>query len=178
MKKLLGIVVLCLLLVGCSHEVVEKLPGGKEFTTKKLFSDDPNFLECSFDENWYNNAVSSRVPSDAITKCYKELSVQKICLVWDYVYEIYIAEDSPNNIYKLRNSLSDALVLNNQDPLVCRKGDNDDRARYEASLKKLKRKLNDAESRAANAESRAANAESRASQAESEASYWRSQSNY
>ena len=50
MKKLLGIVVLCLLLVGCSHEVVEKLPGGKEFTTKKLFSDDPNFLECSFDE--------------------------------------------------------------------------------------------------------------------------------
>ena len=172
-KKILGILVLSLFLAACSHEVVEKLPGGKQFTTKKWLSDDPNFLDCEFNQNWYRNAVSDRVPSEAITKCYKELSVQKICLEWDFVYEIYIAEEEPSNIYKLRNSLSEALVLNNQNPLVCRKGDNDDRARYEANLKKLEKELRRAKSRAANAESRAA-------EAKSEASYWRSkaQSSY
>ena len=176
MKKLLAIVVLGLLLNGCAYEVVEKTSDGKEFISKKSLSDDPDFLQCEFNNNWYSNATSSRVPLSALIECYKDFSIHKICLEWDFVYEKYITLDKEDKgakkIYKLRNALSEVLAQKNKNPLVCRKGDNDDRARYQSNIKKLKKKLTDAEQRASDADYW----RSRAEQAESDASYWRSQS--
>ena len=152
MKKAIGIIILGLFVSSCGTVVTERTSSGKEYKTFQFKGGKP-FSECSYGTSWYNEAENRDIPIEAIADCYSEFKVHKICLQWDYIYEKYVSRDAFRVIKKHREALSEALIIKGKDPLMCRSGDKDARARYEEEIKRAK---------------------GRASRAESDANYWRS----
>ena len=146
MKKAIAIIVLGLFLKGCGTYVTETTSDGKEYKAYKLFKDDPDFNECTYDRDWYYATTGlSRVPTYAIADCYAKLDVYKICLQWDYVYEKWISDIKGQEWTKLhREALSEALLKKNEDPLKCRNPNQDAKVKADYEIKKAK-----AEARAA-----------------------------
>ena len=108
MKKLLAILVLGLVLAGCSQGASGKLiPGFEESPLWKIFASDE-------DKKAY---FEDRI------EMYAAMPVYKICLKWDGYWEY------PNE----RELISQALIRKNEDPLKCRNPNKDSvsRARKE-----------------------------------------------
>jgi len=95
MNKLLGIVVLGLLLSGCSvGESGKVIPGFEESPLWKMMASDED------KKAWYEKRISS----------YEAMPVHIICLEWDKYW------DHPRD----RELISEALIRKNEDPLLCR----------------------------------------------------------
>ena len=147
MKKFLGVLVLGLLLSGCASGLYtfEKLnletSEGRSYSYKhnEYFHGKNNFDECKLDNYWYVmasnkhpfggvNATTGQwdskitVPSFAVTDCFVKLKPYKMCLIWD---SIYVRYDNPETIERLRSSIAEALIIKNEDPLMCRNTNQD-----------------------------------------------------
>ena len=147
MKKFLGVLVLGLLLSGCASGLYtfEKLnletSEGRSYSYKhnEYFHGKNNFDQCKLDNYWYVmasnkhpfggvNATTGQwdskitVPSFAVTDCFVKLKPYKMCLIWD---SIYVRYDNPETIERLRGSIAEALIIKNEDPLMCRNTNQD-----------------------------------------------------
>ena len=147
MKKFLGVLVLGLLLSGCASGLYtfEKLnletSEGRSYSYKhnEYFHGKNNFDQCKLDNYWYVmasnkhpfggvNATTGQwdskitVPSFAVTDCFVKLKPYKMCLIWD---SIYVRYDNPETIERLRSSIAEALIIKNEDPLMCRNTNQD-----------------------------------------------------
>ena len=167
MKKFLGVLVLGLLLSGCASGLYtfEKLnletSEGRSYSYKhnEYFHGKNNFDECKLDNYWYVmasnkhpfggvNATTGQwdskitVPSFAVTDCFVKLKPYKMCLIWD---SIYVRYDNPETVERLRSSIAEALIIKNEDPLMCRNTNQD-------GLIDLKRKIEKEREAAATAE--------------------------
>ena len=45
-----------------------------------------------------------------------------MCLIWD---SIYVRYDNPETVERLRSSIAEALIIKNEDPLMCRNTNQD-----------------------------------------------------
>ena len=147
MKKFLGVLVLGLLLSGCASGLYtfEKLnletSEGRSYSYKhnEYFHGKNNFDQCKLDNYWYVmasnkhpfggvNATTGQwdskitVPSFAVTDCFVKLKPYKMCLIWD---SIYVRYDNPIIVERLRGSIAEALIIKNEDPLMCRNTNQD-----------------------------------------------------
>ena len=144
MKKLLGIVVLGLLLSGCApglytnEYLTLETSDGRSYTYRhnEYFHGKNNFGQCKLDNYWY--AMASRehagnlfesdsnskntVPSFAVTDCFVKLKPYKMCLIWD---SIYVRYDNPIIVERLRGSIAEALIIKDEEPLMCRNTNQD-----------------------------------------------------
>ena len=95
MKKLLGIVVLCLLLSHCSvGESGKMIPGFEESPMWRVFASDED------KKAFYEKRISE----------YQEMQVHIICIEWDKNW------DRSGE----RELISEALIRKNENPMICR----------------------------------------------------------
>ena len=167
MRKFLSIIFLTFLLSGCASGLYtfEKLnletSEGRSYSYKhnEYFHGKNNFDECKLDNYWYVmasnkhpfggvNATTGQwdskitVPSFAVTDCFVKLKPYKMCLIWD---SIYVRYDNPETVERLRSSIAEALIIKNEDPLMCRNTNQD-------GLIDVKRKIEKEREAAATAE--------------------------
>jgi len=94
MKKLLGIVVLGLLLAGCSTNI----DGGKTIGMKG------------------SDAWLAWAPYQDLVKYYSQYDVDEICVAWNYEKDSFESRRTKN-----RNAMKEVLKNKGQDPYLCMK---------------------------------------------------------
>ena len=108
------------------------------------------------------------IPKFAITDCFIKLKPHELCLAWDRIYSYF---NNEANVERLRSALSDALILKNEDPLMCRNPSYDSQVNAEREIEKAKSKARAAKIEAENARAAAAAAKRREECVESGAKY-------
>ena len=147
MKKLFLSIFVLVLLSGCASGLYtfEKLnletSEGRSYSYKhnEYFHGKNNFDQCKLDNYWYVMASNKHpfggvnaktgqwdskitVPSFAVTDCFVKLKPYKMCLIWD---SIYVRYNNPETVERLRSSIAEALIIKNEDPLMCRNTNQD-----------------------------------------------------
>ena len=157
MKNFYICICISLFLIGCSTQQYEASDG----TKVELFEwsgGSGEFNKCKMDDKWYNVARDNYNLKDLTTTlvadCYAKKPAHELCNLYDYVYQRYF--DYQGFVMFMRNSISEALIRGNEDPLKCRNPSNDALIKAKIELEIANRKAKEARSRAAAAEAEAA----------------------
>jgi len=151
MKNLLAILMLGLLVVGCTVNDYTASDG----TTYSMVEvkGEAEFTRCTLDEFWYDTVEFNKPPVTAIADCYSRKQTFQLCNHWDYAYQnFYYNEEF---VMLLRNSISQALIRKNENPLKCRNSNNDALIKAKIDVELANQRANNAKARAAEQERRA-----------------------
>jgi hypothetical protein len=148
MKAVILIMISILLFNGCSVNDHTASDGTNFMIIKTKWEED--FTKCSMNKEWYEQVRFNIPPMSAIADCYQTKQAYQLCNDWDYAYQEYYWNEE--FVKLLRDSISEALLRQNQNPLVCRNPGND-------ALIKAKIDVSIANQKAANANARANAAE-------------------
>ena len=121
MKKIIMLISLGLLLIGCS--VTEHTASDGTSYTMVTSKWDDDFNKCKMDEYWYDQAEFNMPPVAAVADCYQQKQTYQLCNDWDFAYQNYYYNEK--FVMLMRNSISEALIRKSEDPLKCRNPNND-----------------------------------------------------
>ena len=156
MKNFLGFLLASLLLFGCSVNQYTSSDGTK-YDVLEFYGEDA-FNKCAMNEGWYSTVKINKPPVGAIADCYQRRQVYQLCNDWDYVYQTFYYNEEV--VMLLRNSISQALIRKNENPLKCRNAASDIAFKAKMDVAEANRRANNAEARAAAAEAKAKKAKS------------------